>query len=111
MWSIVWHNIKNIDLNDMKIDEKSYKNVFICYIGYVMWNSVKPLDLIVNNATGYKEENNGNKYLTLDPTDKLEKYEEYGAKLKILLDQQIITLMIMMKKIWKFNSIQRLIYF
>ena len=95
----------------MKIDEKSYKNVFIYYIGYVMWNSVKLLDLIVNNATGYKEENNANKYLTLDPTDKLEKYEEYGAKLKILLDQQIITLMIMMKKIWKFNSIQRLIYF
>ena len=95
----------------MKIDEKSYKNVFIYYIGYVMWNCVKPLDLIVNNATGYKEENNANKYLTLDPTDKLEKYEEYGAKLKILLDQQIITQMIMMKKIWKFNSIQRLIYF
>ena len=28
-------NIKNFDLNNVKIDEKSYKNIFICYIEYV----------------------------------------------------------------------------
>ena len=28
-------NIKKIDPNDIKIDEKSYKSFFIYYIGYV----------------------------------------------------------------------------
>ena len=28
-------NIKNFDPNNIKIDEKSYKNILICYIGYV----------------------------------------------------------------------------
>ena len=28
-------NIKNFDPNNIKIDEKSYKNILIYYIGYV----------------------------------------------------------------------------
>ena len=28
-------NIENLHLNNVKIDEKSYKNIFIYYIGYV----------------------------------------------------------------------------
>ena len=28
-------NIKDFDPNDIKIDEQSYKNILICYIGYV----------------------------------------------------------------------------
>ena len=28
-------DIENFDLNDIKIDEKSYKNILIYYIGYV----------------------------------------------------------------------------
>ena len=28
-------NMKNLDLKNIKIDEKSYKNILICYIGYV----------------------------------------------------------------------------
>ena len=28
-------NIKNLDLNNIKIDEKSYKNIFFNYTGYV----------------------------------------------------------------------------
>ena len=28
-------NIKNFDSNNIKIDEKSYKNIFIYFIGYV----------------------------------------------------------------------------
>ena len=28
-------NIKNFDLNDIKIDEKSYKDILFYYIGYV----------------------------------------------------------------------------
>ena len=46
-------NIKNVDPNKIKIDEKSYKNILIYYIGYVTiknWkyitiNSVNPLYL------------------------------------------------------------------
>ena len=52
--------------------------------------------LLIKNANGYSEESNGNKYLTLVPTDKSkDKLKNY--ELKILLDQQIITQMIMMK--------------
>ena len=29
-------NIKDFDVNNIKIDEKSYKNIFIYYNGYVM---------------------------------------------------------------------------
>ena len=59
-------NIKNFDPNLLKIDQKSYKNIDIYYIGYITMkdseyvkiNSVNPLYLIVNEADGYiKEEN------------------------------------------------------
>ena len=39
-------NIKTLDLNKIKIDKKSYKNIFIFYIGYVTPNSVKPWNLL-----------------------------------------------------------------
>ena len=69
-------NIKNFDSNNIKIDEKSYKNVLICYIGYVTIkdskyvkiNRVNPLYLISSNVNGCFEEINKNKYLTLIPT-------------------------------------------
>ena len=35
-------NTKNLDPNNIKIDEKSYKNILIYYIGYVTANSIKP---------------------------------------------------------------------
>ena len=49
-------NIKNFNPNNIKIDEKSYQNTFIYYIGYmtikdskyVKMNSVNPLYLILN---------------------------------------------------------------
>ena len=48
-------NIKNFDRNNIKLDEKSYKNIPIYYIGYVTIKdskyvkviSVKPLSLIL----------------------------------------------------------------
>ena len=59
-------NIKNFNLNNIKIDEKSYKNILIYYIGYltikdskyVKINSVNPLYLIINNVNEYFEEIN-----------------------------------------------------
>ena len=54
-------NIKNLDLSKIKIYEKSYKNILIYYIGYVMvkdlryvkTNSVNSLYLIISKLNGY----------------------------------------------------------
>ena len=34
-------NIKNFDSNNSKIDEKSYRNILVYYIGYVTMNDLK----------------------------------------------------------------------
>ena len=39
-------NIKNFDWNNVKIDEKSYKNIFISYIVYVTIKHSKYVKLI-----------------------------------------------------------------
>ena len=55
-------NIKNFHSNLLKIDKKSYKNIDICYIGYITIKefgdcesilSVNPLHLIIHSATGH----------------------------------------------------------
>ena len=86
-------NIKNLDLNKIKIDEKSYKNIFIYYNGhvtvknlnYVKINRVNSLHYIIIELFGYVEESNTNKYLTLvltnESEDTLKKYEELWNKL------------------------------
>ena len=65
-------NIKNLDPNKIKINENSYKNIFIKNISYVTANSVKPLHLayIINEINGLIKENR-NKYLTIATTKKL----------------------------------------
>ena len=86
-------NIENFYRNNIKIDEKSYKNILIYYIGYVTIKekiySVNPLYLIFRYLNGYFEEINGNKYLTLVPTnesmEKIKKYEELWIKIRDLI--------------------------
>ena len=71
-------NTKQFDPNNIKIDEKSYKNILIYYIGYVTIkdleyvkiNSVNPLHLIFSKVNEYFEEINRNKYLMLVLTNK-----------------------------------------
>ena len=72
-------NIKNLDSNLLKTDQKSYKNIAIYYTGYIAikkiddYNNIysaNPLYLIVNTADGHIEEKNGSKYLTIASTDK-----------------------------------------
>ena len=69
-------NIENFDPNNIKIDEKSYKNILTYYIGYVTIKkdlkiySTNPLYLIFHKGNGYFEEINENKYLTLVPFNK-----------------------------------------
>ena len=90
-------NIKNLDSNKIKIDEKSYKNIIIYYIGYVTVkdfsyakvNSGNPLYLNIHRMNGYIEESNENKYLTLVFTDEskdtFKKYEELWNKIRDLI--------------------------
>ena len=53
---------------------------------YVNINSVNPLYLIFRKVNGYFEEINGNKYLTLVPTneskEKIKKYKELRNKIR-----------------------------
>ena len=57
-------NLENFESNLLKIDEKHYKEINIYYIGYIKIkkisdcenvNSVNPLYLLVNHASGYIE--------------------------------------------------------
>ena len=58
-------NIKNLDSNLLKTDQKSYKNIDIYYIGYITIKKIddyeniysgNPLYLVVNTADGHIEE-------------------------------------------------------
>ena len=68
-------NLKYFELNLLKIDKKSYKNIGIYNIGYIQLKkmmtiySVNPLYLQLNHTNGYIEEKNGNKYLIFDSAD------------------------------------------
>ena len=84
-------NIKKIDLNNIKIDGKSYRNILTFYIGYVTIkdsndvkiNSINPLYLIFNKVNGYFEEiNNKIKHqsLLIRVKKKIKKYEELWSK-------------------------------
>ena len=88
-------NIKNFELNLLKIDRKSYKNIGIYNIGYITIkkiddyeniHSVNPLYFLVNHANGYIEETSGNKYLIFDSTDEnkelLKKYQDVWSGIK-----------------------------
>ena len=91
-------NLKNFESNLLKIDKKYYKGINIYYIGYITIkigdceenvHSLNPLYLLVNHASGYIEEKNGNKYLIFDSVDEnkevLKKYTDLwdGIKNKI----------------------------
>ena len=90
-------NIRNFDLNNTKIYEKSYKKILIYYIGYarikdlkyVKIHSVNLLYFIFSKVYGYFEEINKSKYLTLVPTneskEKIKKYEELWNKIRDLI--------------------------
>ena len=86
-------NIKKFDPSNIKMDKKSYKNILIYYIGYVIIKDAKylkidrlnPLYLIINRVQGHVVEINKSEYLTLVPTNetkqKIKKYEELWSKI------------------------------
>ena len=70
-------DIETFDSNMLHLDKKSYKDLDIYNIGYVTIkeigqgydiNSVNPLYLCIDNANGYIEEINEDKYLVFDDT-------------------------------------------
>ena len=89
-------NLKNFESNLLKIDKKHYKGIDIYYIGYITIkkigdceniHSVNLLYLLVNHASGYIEEKNGNKYFIFDDSvDKnkglLKKYADVWVGIK-----------------------------
>ena len=91
-------DLKKFESRLLKIDKKSYKNIGTYNIGYITIkkiddceniHSVNPLYLLINHASGYIEEKNGNKYLIFDSVDEnkevLKKYADVwdGIKNKI----------------------------
>ena len=79
-------DIKSFDPNNIKIDENSYKNICIYYIGYAMIedskcvkiNSVNPLYLIFSEANRYF-------VLTNESKGKIKNYEELWSKIRDLI--------------------------
>ena len=84
-------DIKTFDSNMLKVDKKTYKNLDVFNIGYVTVknigsvsdhsiNSVNPLSLCIDNASGYMEEKGSNKCLIFNSTDEnkdlLKKYND-----------------------------------
>ena len=82
-------DLKKFDARLLKIDKKSYKNIGIYNIGYITKkridnckniNSVNPLYLLIDHASGYIEEKGVKKYLVFDSTDEnnelLKKYND-----------------------------------
>ena len=94
-------NIKEINPNNNKIDENSYKNILIYYIGYVMIKGLKyvkiysvnylyfPFYFIFNKVNEYFTEININKYSTLVSTNESKeenkKCEELWSKIRDLI--------------------------
>ena len=105
-------DLKKIESNLLKIDKKSYKNIGIYNTGYVTVKkvddceniySVNPLNILVNHASGYIEEENENKYLVFDSTDEnkelLKNTRLFGMELKMKSKQYMEAKNMIMKKI------------
>ena len=96
-------NLKNFDSNLLKIDKKHYKGINIYYIGYITIKkiddceniqSVNPWYLIVNHASGYIEEKNGNKYLIFDDSinenKRLQKIADFQDRIKNEIKSMVV---------------------
>ena len=105
-------DLKKTESNLLKIDKKSYKNIGIYNTGYVTVKkvddceniySVNPLNILVNHASGYIEEENENKYLVFDSTNEnkelLKNTRLFGMELKMKSKQYMEAKNMIMKKI------------
>ena len=95
-------NLKKFDLNLLKIDKTSYKDIGIYNIGYITVkkiddyeniDSVNPLYLIITHASGYIEEKRVNKYLVFDSTDENKELKNTMMFLMMYLKNTMMFLM------------------
>ena len=85
------------DLNMLKLDKNSFKDIDIYYIGYVTKkeeykiNSVNHLYLLIHKIDGFIEEKRGNKYLNIafaDNNDEvLKTYKEVLSGIKSCIEK------------------------
>ena len=90
-------DIKTFDSNNLKLDKKTYKDLDIYNIGYVTIkkigdcydvNSVNPLYLHIDNASGYIKIDWTDKYLIFDSTDEnKELLKKYNDVFDLLRDE------------------------
>ena len=97
-------NLKNFEANLLKINKKHYKGIDIYCIGYITIKKIddckyihsrNPLHLLVNHASVYIEEKNGNKYLIFNDSinenkELLIKYADVWDEIMRLLVGRII---------------------
>ena len=84
-------NVLNFEASNLKLDKKTWKEIYIYYIGYVDkdkpsdWNvnSVNPLSLIINRVYDYVLEKNRFRFLRTDEGDAvLKKYDQVFSGIK-----------------------------
>ena len=86
-------NIKNVNINNLKLDKKGVLGNDVYYIGYItkkpQWNvnSVNPLYLMINRIKGHFEEVEGDKYLIVSSEngDIMQKYQEVFDGIKEII--------------------------
>ena len=110
-------DIGNFHPNLLKIDKTSNEDIDIYYIGYITIkkfndceniHSVNPLYLIIHSATRHFKEENCEKYLIIDLT---EKYEEVFPGIMKKLKHSMVEKNCFMKKfIQELELIQTMIY-
>ena len=86
-------NIKNVNINDLKLDKKGVLGNDVYYVGYItkkpQWdvNSANPLHLMINRIKGHFEEADGDKYLIISSKngDIMLKYQEVFDGIKEII--------------------------
>ena len=86
-------NIKNFNINNLKLDKKSVLVNDVYYIGYItkkpQWNvySVNPLYFMINKIKGHFEEIGGDKYLIINSEngDIMQKYQKVFNGIKEII--------------------------
>ena len=86
-------NIKNFNINNLKVDKKGVLDNDVYYIGYItkkpQWNvnSVNPLYLMINKIKGNFEEIDGDQYLIISSEngDVMQKYQEVFDGIKEII--------------------------
>ena len=86
-------NIKNVNINNLKLDKKGVLGNDAYYIGYLTKkprrdvNSVNPLYLMINRIKGHFEEVDGDKYLIINSKngDIMQKYQEVFNGIKEII--------------------------